>query len=158
MEKLYPKPKNKRCLNRSSQNIFCYSQLLTTPPLIKTLQLEEHYMNEIPPNYNPDFIYYSFLSQFKKFKEEIQNMTNNSTLTPQSPPSHQVLSQPYQFCCPNLQNCIPISKFYPERPKYCIYGKVAKPSLPKWQIYKRCTCHFGKLWKFSTSQISPKFY
>ena len=29
--------------------------------------------------------------------------------------------------------------------------KGSKSSLPKWQIYKMYTCHFGKLWKFSTN-------
>ena len=37
-------------------------------------------------------------------------MTNNSALTPQFPPSHQVLSRPYHFCYPDFQNFIPISK------------------------------------------------
>ena len=37
-------------------------------------------------------------------------MTNNSALTPQSPPSHQILSRAYHFCYLNFQNSIPISK------------------------------------------------
>ena len=73
-------------------------------------------------------------------------MTNTTALTPQSPPNHQVISRPYHFCYPNLQNSIPISKFYPAdfgryRPNIAITARLDiriffMNDVPNWKRYR----------------------
>ena len=49
-------------------------------------------------------------------------MTNNSALTPQSPPNHKYLSRLTTFAIPISKSLSRSLKFYPD---FCIYGKVA---------------------------------